>query len=152
MKNLSRITTKKLGITFEEFCRRHLGSEYKTFLMRLRKRKFFPAEVVYMCWLLEVSCEELFECKYTELVMFQGKYGVTDKVREMWDKANDKERATLLSLLGLSSEGPISKAPDMLASLFIDTGEPRKSEQPQQERAPEPPKAKDDFPFIETYG
>lgn len=156
MKKLNRITQKRLGIDFDQFCEQYLGSEYKTFLARMRKTKYFPVEVWYTCCLLGAPCEELFGNKYLNLVMVQGKYGVPGKMLELWEKATPQERLKMLSYLGLSAKAveitsvsvsePEAKS-DVAAELYI-------SDLVQEAKAddPAPEKKEDDGLYIETYG
>lgn len=128
MTTLAKLVLSKTGLTLKDFCEKHLKSEYKTFQMRMRKKKYYPAEVVYVCWVLGVSCQEAFGLPYSKLVMFQGKNEIPEKVQEIWDSADPSEKDRLMSLIGLigapapkeESQEPRDHAPEAV-DFFQDT-------------------------------
>lgn len=99
---VAKLIRQKTGLTLGEFCEQHLKSDYKTFQIRMRKRKYYPAEVVYICWVLGVRVQDIFGYSFQDLVMFQGKYEVPEKVRDMWVTADEEEKHRLLALVGLN--------------------------------------------------
>lgn len=110
---IAQLIHKKTGLLLRDFCQQHLKSEYKTFQMRMRKKKYYPSEVVYICWLLEESCEKVFGDSFWNLVMFQGKNDVPAKVKEMWAEADDLGRWRMLSLIGLQKTNAAPKPLDV---------------------------------------
>lgn len=168
---LAKIIRKITGLTLIEFCEQHLKSDYKTFQMRMRKRKYYPAEVVYICWVLGVRVEDIFGYSFQDLVMFQGKYEVPDRVREMWGAADEDEKKRLLALVGLNDGSIVPKpvkvipkirAPKVKADeklienpidFFVEIETPKQeaAPEPSEEVAPEPTNDGLGELFIETY-
>lgn len=159
MTTLAKLVLSKTGLTLKDFCEQHLKSEYKTFQMRMRKKKYYPAEVVYVCWFLGVSCQEAFGLPYSKLVMFQGKHEVPDKVQEMWDKADLPGKDRLLSLIGLNGSvwapkptEKIVEAPPQAVDFFEDTYPVQAAESaPKEKEAPKGPVDPLEQLFQETY-
>lgn len=176
MTNLAKLVLAKTGLTLKDFCEQHLKSEYKTFQMRSRKKRYYPAEVIYTCWFLGVTCQEAFGYPYWKLVMFQGKNGIPEKVAEMWKEADMNEKHRLLSLVGLTEftpqppavkpepvvetkkeSAPVIRAPkkeDVTEVMdFFQDIEELDTIAPQAEKATEAPKNTDPLQglFIETY-
>lgn len=100
-RKLNLLVLQKTGITLKEFCEQQLKTEYKAFQMRMRKNRYHPAEVVYICWRLRVSCEEAFGKSIYDLVLFMGKNEAPAKARDLWAKASDYEKTRLLALIGI---------------------------------------------------
>lgn len=171
--SLAKIIREKTGLSLIEFCEQHLKSDYKTFQMRMRKRRYYPAEVVYICWALGVRVQDIFGYSFQDLVMFQGKYEVPEKVRNMWAVADSDEKKRLLALVGLNDGSIVPKpvkvvtkirAPKVMADekkqedaldFFVELENPQvKEEAPLSERAPKGKESGSDplqSLFIETY-
>lgn len=160
--SLAKMIHLKAGLTLKEFCEQHLKSEYKTFQMRMRKRKYYPSEVIYICWFLGTPCEQIFGYSYWDLVMYQGKNDVPAKIRDMWAQADIHERSRLLYLIGMQSKvthidskTPVVKAPPKQQEEpgfdFFEEIELKPIQAPEQRAAV--PKEEDPLRglFIETY-
>lgn len=101
--NVSLLIKQKLKITLAEFCKIHLKTQYRTFQYRMRKESYYPAEVVYICWLLNDKCENIFGKSFTDLVLLHDGPGETvPYIKEKLAKADQVERMRLMDLIGMS--------------------------------------------------
>lgn len=161
---LAKLVMQKTGLTMTEFVEQHLNSKYKTWQMRQRKKMYYPAEVVYICWILGVSCEQAFGYPYSKLVMFQGKYGIPEKLQNIWKGADLPQKNKLLGLLGLAElrdpkvklvAAEKKKAPEPIIDFLLEVDAPKEEEPLQASGAPEGQGRAGNDPlkdlFIETY-
>src|SRR5688572_4166180 len=94
---------RDLNITMADFCQKHLKTDYRTFQYRMRKARYYPSEVIYICWLLDDSCENIFGRSFMGLVVINdGPEDAIKYVRERIADADAKQRGHLLSLIGMS--------------------------------------------------
>lgn len=161
LTKLREITKDKTGMELEEFVVKEFKVEYKTFLMRLRKRRLLPSEALCFCLMFEMKCDDLFGLPYKEAILFQGKYEYPEIARKLWDKAPNWLKASLVDLpwappdpvveppkavpVIKNTKAPAEKQEDV--EFFIDTDK-------RDDHAPEksaPAAQEDDEMFIETY-
>jgi hypothetical protein len=69
----------------------------------MRKESYYPAEVIYICWLLNDTCEAIFGKPFHDLVLFRGPDNTIAEVKKRFKGASPQEKARLLSLLGIDS-------------------------------------------------
>lgn len=96
---LSRQIKAKTGLNIEEFCERHLNTKYKTFQYRMRTKRYYPAEVIYICWLLNDTPENIFGDTVSALILFQGPPEIAGKLVEIFNGADEEKRARLKRLI-----------------------------------------------------
>ncbi len=106
--DLAWFVKEKTGLSMEEFCERELGAEYKTFYVRLKKDRLYPAEVFYILHRLQLPIEKIFEGKsFEDLVIFSRESGVDRYVKKML--RDDEKREAVYLMAGLQKVK--SKAP-----------------------------------------
>lgn len=99
-----------LNLTMTEFCEKHLQTDYRTFQYRMRRGSFIPAEVVYICWILNDSCENLFGKSFADLVLLKRAPGDTGPyIIKRLNEATPEERSHLMGLIGGMSLSGINK-------------------------------------------
>lgn len=94
---------QELRLTMYEFCEKHLNTDYRTFQYRMRRRRYYPAEVIYICFLLNDTCLNIFGESFSDLVLLRDGPGVTvEYINQKLQSADKKERDRLMELIGFS--------------------------------------------------
>lgn len=99
--NLSKRVRQILNIGMEEFCKKYLDTEIKAFQYRMRNKSCYPNEIIYISWLLGEGVEDLFGSEFTEMMISDGPDFVTNKIKSMFEQADDKQRQDYMKFIGV---------------------------------------------------
>lgn len=88
------------GLGMEKFCKEYLETDIKAFQYRLRHKRCYPNEVIYISWVLGESVPELFGEDFMQLMSVHGSPKITDKLKELFDKADAKQQMMYLKFIG----------------------------------------------------
>lgn len=102
VKQLTSRIKQGLGITMQEFCQNHLKTDYRTFQYRMKTERYYPAEVIYICWLLRDKCENIFGKQFDELILFTGPEDTVAMARKIYNEADSNGKKELMSFIGMT--------------------------------------------------
>lgn len=102
VKQLTSRIKQGLGITMQEFCQNHLKTDYRTFQYRMKTERYYPAEVIYICWLLRDKCENIFGKQFDELILFTGPDDTVAMARKIYNEADSNGKRELMSFIGMT--------------------------------------------------
>lgn len=148
MKDLSKIIRQRTGQSMGEFCQQSLQVEYKTFYARLKKARLYPAEIVYICHVTDMSVQDLFGADWLQMLVTSQRGSVADKLKDMIHTMTVDQKSHLLGLLGIDPSTPLQ------ASEAAPLPEKVAREKTRVKRAPEQKTAAVsalNSIFIETY-
>ena len=106
----------------EEFCKKYLDTDVKAFQYRLRQRRCYPNEIIYISWVLGESVHDLFGEDFTELMRTHGPDHITKKLKDLFNKASKKQKQTYLEFVGAIIQTEVVKQTNGVEknSLVID--------------------------------
>ena len=143
MKDLTKSIREATGLNMDEFCEKHLDSDWRAFSIRDRKKKLYPNEALYICLITGKNPMELFEQSSLDLFFLSGKDGVTKRLKNLLKQRDAIDKMNLI----LSN-------PNGLKISMTQSDEPRK-EKPARESKTEkqktaaPKKVADEFDFVD---
>jgi hypothetical protein len=157
MDIVTEVVKRKLGMTLEEFCTKHLNCERQAFSVRLRKNKLYPNEYLYIALITGTPIKELFGQTYEDTFIYRGDEEVSKRLRRVIADVNDPER--FIELLSAEINIPVksSVAPNSELDAQPDfTPEESFLNLPEQKntvQAPEsdPPEEPVQFVFEDTF-
>jgi len=153
MDIITRVIQKKLNMTLDQFCAKHLNCERQAFSVRLRKGKLYPNEYLYLSIVTDTPVKELFGKTFEDTFIYRGDEEVSARLKQLIANLNDPQR--LSELLSAEVSIPVVGKIEPEASLeVLAEVEPEIKPEPIT-KAPDPkpaPKPEPDvFVFEDTF-
>jgi len=141
MKVLTKSIREATGLSMDEFCQKYLGSDWRTFAMRDRKKRLYPNEALLICLVTGKNPSELFGMSSIELFCLQGKEVVTKHILSILEKPDAMSKMNLI----LNNADGLRLNPVMTKEEKV---KPKKSEPVKKPELKVETKKKDDFDFV----
>jgi len=96
MKILTKSIREATGLSMDEFCRKYLESDWRTFAARERKKRLNPNEALLICLVTGKNPVELFGVSTIELFCLQGKEAVTKHIQHILKEPDALNKINLI--------------------------------------------------------
>lgn len=96
MKVLTKSIREATGLSMDQFCRKYLESDWRTFAARERKKRLNPNEALLICLVTGKNPLELFGMSTIELFCLQGKEVVTKHIQHILKEPDALNKINLI--------------------------------------------------------
>ena len=96
MDAITKVIQKKLGMTLDQFCTKHLNCERQAFSVRLRKGKLYPNEYLYISLITDTPIKDLFGTSFEDTFIYRGDPEVSERLKNVISVVNDPVRLSEL--------------------------------------------------------